>query len=94
MQDNALGFRRTFVKKDRSKRAAITTEIVTSGIFLLLVSVTINTVNNNIDLFNRITSLNVYQMIERDGDCNVFVNGFQEEMRICPDDLEVKTNGN
>lgn len=92
IQDNVVGFRRTFVKKPKT----YTKEIfkLTFGLFgfiwmLVLLS---RQVYASIEPYTNVFNLHIYQMIERDGECNKFVNGYQEEITICPNYLKEKKN--
>ena len=63
-------------------------------LLILVINVFVNGVTFYLDLYNKLFSLHIYQMVEREGECNLFINGFQEQMKICPNDIEVKINGN
>lgn len=90
IHENVIEHRKTFVKKPKTYMNEIMKWLfLFSGIiwFLLLLS---NKVFAAIEPYTNVFGLETYRMVERVGECNVFANGYQEELKICPEDLKVK----
>jgi hypothetical protein len=43
-----------------------------------------------IEPYTKVFDLHIYQIVEREGECNIFVNGFNEQIKVCPDYLKEK----
>lgn len=92
IHDNAVGFQRTFVKKPETYTKEILKWLfVLSGIIWLLLLLS-HQVYAAIEPYTNVFNLHIYQIVEREGECNKFVNGYQEEITICPDYLKGKEN--
>lgn len=58
----------------------------------IFICTTSNHIYNLSNYYLNITSLLKYELISRDGECNIFVNGLNEEMKVCPEGIEKESS--
>lgn len=75
------------------KRKKIKVAAAVNVLFISLFSLLISKIHEMNGKYFSLDDLLKYELVERDGECNVFINGFNEKMKLCPEDFYVDDNG-
>lgn len=73
-------------KENDSKQTIIT--LICSLVLIYGSFTTIFYINDVLAPYLNIGNMLTYEFVEREGDCNIFVNGFNEYRKICPSHIE------
>ena len=89
---NSYTFRKQrALKNKKANRDALI--VATLALLTVIMATTLaDTISHLNGQYYTLKGLLTYKLIDRVDGCNVFVNGINEEKKICPDDLKEKDN--